>query len=178
VRILKLPRGALPTSFYVSNVANHQRLGNKLFRLTLRPLSAGCLRNINEGPSWLRGDYPAGLLPGRHERRRPINDKAKQVSGWRDTAQDDDQAHEFISDFKARLEPLALKRPLLVHGREIGKVEADGHQWWPVLGVVSIKGIDKRAAYRNRAKTRTLAAFERAIQSYAKSLPRYARNGE
>ena len=42
------------------------------------------MAEINNGPNWLRGDYPMGLLKGVQERRRYVDPNGKLPSGWRE----------------------------------------------------------------------------------------------
>lgn len=140
--LFSVPHRVLPDSFYTSPVPPNNRVHSPLFTLHLRPLSKQVVFEINNGPPWLRGNYPPGLLEKRHEKRiiRP------PVSGWRNVEDEDEPAQQ-KKVFPQTREPLL--GPTVV----------------PVIIIPSKKRIDKRAVKRNKVRTRLAAALNQVIET-------------
>lgn len=184
VRLLRLARPALAPNFYRDRPAYH--FSNPFFVLAFRPIRTAAVREINLGPTWLRGDYPAGVLEGRHERRRPINDADKQPTTFRETSEDgseDGLASVVNKEHRTHTEPTSAKRPLLVHGKDLVKLRREERSLSnvcrvPVLVLTSKKRLDKRAFLRNKIKKRLLTALDAVLWRHVDGLPTMDEQGK
>lgn len=168
-RLLRLPRAALDSHMYSSHVTNTRSFHNKFFRLVLRPINAKQMQRINDGPNYLSGNYPMGLLKSKHEKRRYLDPNAKRFSALREfpTSNNEsksDQEDEMI--YSSNRQSALIKRPLFVNSLA-AKTSIEStplHTYIPVLVVTGKKAIDNRAVIRNRAKTKLLHAFQEVLK--------------
>ncbi|PWN36989.1 uncharacterized protein FA14DRAFT_187126 [Meira miltonrushii] len=168
-KLLRLPRAALDPSIYFSKVSGPRNYQGKSFRIVLRPIDAKVTKRINDGPKYLSGSYPMGLLKQKHEKRRFLDPGIKPFSGWRDFLgeaqnpyfESQDKGYHFSYKQSA-----LIKRPLLVKRQLVNASIAFTplHTYIPVLVVTGKKTIDNRAVVRNKAKTKILHAFQEGLK--------------
>lgn len=168
-RILRLPRASLESAIYTSQVKNSRAFDGKTFRIFLRPIKAKTMHRINNGPKYLSGSYPMGLLQPRHEKRRYLDPTIKPFSGWRDASkvEIDSESGNQDEGFQFSYHQSALiKRPLLVNSflANTSIKYTPLHIYIPVLVVTGKKSIDNRAVIRNKAKTKLLHAFQEGLR--------------
>ena len=165
-RLFRMSRSVVPASFY--SYAGATQLGSarsKYFQLSLRRLSDQIVQDINRGPPWLQGDYPANLLHQRHEKRRLVN--ITPVSVWRSGEESAEDDARWESE---RKQLGRLKIPLLERGNpDIDLI--------PTVIICSKKKIGKLAVTRfavTRLIWRSFDAAVRRLQDSPEALP----NGE
>lgn len=164
-KLLRLPRVSLDPYMYSSRVIDQRNFTSKSFRLVLRPINSKLLQRINDGPKYLSGNYPLGLLKEKHEKRRYLDPNVvgeKRLSGWRED-ENQDETHLHHSYRQSSL----IKRPLLVNGKAsiTSILDTPMHTYLPVLVITGKKAIDNRAVIRNKSKTKLLYAFQQGLKS-------------
>lgn len=149
-RLYRIPHEALPEGFLSSH--DSINIGScKYFSLRLKRLNKDVIDKINNGPSFLAGAYPPGLLHGRHEKYRLINHV--KIDTWR-TGEESERDHKLA---ETNLRDLAVQRIPKIGG------DVDNEKDIPALIITSKKRVHKLSVVRHNVSKKIWRSFDTAV---------------